>query len=83
MGRGTANTEALLGERATGRLRALLGAGPFRLVPIERDEDRYGRKLCIAVRGTRSIGDQLVREGLARTWDTRGDRRAERPTDYM
>lgn len=63
--------ERLLGDRATRRLRDLLSAGAFRLVRVDRDEDRYGRKLRIVVRGTMSIGDQLVREGLARTWDGR------------
>lgn len=32
--------EALLGDRATRRLRELLSAGPFRLAPVERDVDR-------------------------------------------
>jgi micrococcal nuclease len=63
--------EAVLGDRATMRLRELLSAGPFRLVRVGRDVDRYGRSLRIAVRGTESIGDQLVREGLARTWEGR------------
>lgn len=63
--------EADLGAKATARLRELLDAGPFDLVRIDRDEDRYGRKLRIAVRDGRSIGDQLVGEGLARTWGGR------------
>lgn len=63
--------EAQLGNRATRRLAELLSQGPFRLVPIKRDQDRYGRKLRVIVRGGQSIGDQLVREGLARTYDGR------------
>lgn len=63
--------EAELGERATRRLSELLSEGPFELVGIERDEDRYGRKLRVFVRDGRSIGDQLVAEGLARTWEGR------------
>lgn len=64
-------SEAELGAKATARLRELLDAGPFDLVEVDRDEDRYGRKLRIAVRDGRSIGDQLVGEGLARTWEGR------------
>jgi micrococcal nuclease len=60
--------ETELAARATERLAVLLAAGPFKLEPIDRDEDRYGRKLRIVTRGGRSIGDQLVAEGLARTW---------------
>ncbi|KQX39927.1 hypothetical protein ASD04_04550 [Devosia sp. Root436] len=60
--------EAALGRRAAARLRDLLSAGPFELVPIDRDEDVYGRKLRIVVRDGRSIGDTLVAEGLAHTW---------------
>lgn len=60
--------EKQLAARATRRLRALLGAGPFTIAPADRDEDRYGRKLRIIARGGRSIGLALVREGLARPW---------------
>ena len=61
--------EAELGERATRRLAELLAAGPFELVPIDRDEDRYGRKLRRVVRNGRDIGDILIAEGLARPYD--------------
>jgi endonuclease YncB( thermonuclease family) len=61
--------EKALGGRATDRLVALLSQGPFEMTSIgDRDEDRYGRKLRVIVRGGRSLGDQLVAEGLARTW---------------
>lgn len=65
--------EMELAGRATRRMRALLGAGPFELrrPPNGRDEDRYGRKLRIVIRDGRSLGDQLVAEGLARTWTGR------------
>ncbi|HKX77161.1 MAG TPA: thermonuclease family protein [Novosphingobium sp.] len=61
-----------LGMQATRRLRDLLNEGQFDLQPIgDRDEDQYGRKLRVAVRNGQSIGDQLVNEGLARTWSGR------------
>lgn len=63
--------EGLLGDRATRRLRDLLSAEPFRLASAGRDVDRYGRRLLVAVRGTSSIDNQLVREGLARTCNGR------------
>jgi micrococcal nuclease len=64
--------ERQLGVRATNRLRVLLNAGPFELRTLPgRDEDRYGRKLRVVRRDGRSLGDQLVSEGLARTWSGR------------
>jgi len=60
--------ERRLGERATRRLITLLNAAPFRLEQQGRDEDRYGRKLRVAMRGSRSLGEILVAEGLARRW---------------
>jgi len=61
--------EADLGERATARLHDLLNQGPVVLESLpDRDEDRYGRKLRIVTRNGNSLGDQLVGEGLARTW---------------
>lgn len=61
--------EARLGARATERLRTLLNEGPFELGGYARDTDRYGRKLRIVRRNGQSIGDILIREGLARRWD--------------
>ena len=60
--------EAALGARATARLTELLNAGAFTLAPVERDEDRYGRKLRIVTRGGQSLGERLVDEGLAERW---------------
>lgn len=54
--------------RATQRLHALLNQGPFTLEPIDRDADRYGRKLRIVTRGGESIGRMLVSKGLARRY---------------
>lgn len=64
-------SEADLGNRATERLAELMNAGPFELRMIDRDTDRYGRKLLILSRHGRSLGDQLVAEGLARPWEGR------------
>lgn len=63
--------EAELGDRATRRLAELMNQGPFRQAAAGRDTDRYGRKLRVLVRNGRSLGDQLVAEGLARTWEGR------------
>ncbi|WP_442966874.1 thermonuclease family protein [Rhizobium sp. C4] len=63
--------EQALGEAAKQRLLELLNAGPFDLKPIDRDTDRYGRKLRVVMRDGKSLGDVLVREGLARTWEGR------------
>ncbi len=65
--------ETRLAARATARMRVLLNDGSFELHPLAsgRDEDRYGRKLRIVTRSGRSLGDQLVAEGLARTWTGR------------
>lgn len=64
-------SEAELGDRATRRLAELMSAGPFDQQVGDRNVDRYGRKLRILVRDGRSLGDQLVSEGLARRWEGR------------
>lgn len=70
--RGECAFETELAAKATRRMEALLHQGPFTLRPIAgRDEDRYGRKLRVVTRGGQSLGDQLVAEGLARTWSGR------------
>lgn len=68
---GRCEYETALATRATNRMAQLLAAGPFELRSIDRDTDRYGRKLRIVTRNGRSLGDQLVAEGLARTWSGR------------
>ncbi|MEG8032322.1 thermonuclease family protein [Sphingomonas aurantiaca] len=60
--------EARLGQAATVKMQALLNAGPFTLVPIKRDVDRYGRKLRLVERDGKSLGAELVRHGLARNY---------------
>jgi endonuclease YncB( thermonuclease family) len=67
--------EAELGHRATDRFLALLNAGPFTLAAngdgTGRDHDRYGRLLRTVTRGGASVGEELVREGLAEQWKGR------------
>ena len=60
--------ESDLGTRATHRLQELVNAGPFAVTAVDRDTDKYGRKLRVLTRGGQSLGDVLVSEGLARTW---------------
>ena len=64
-------SEKALGERATERLRALLNAGPIELTRGERNKDIYGRLLRTVSRDGRSLGAELVAEGLARPWTGR------------
>lgn len=61
--------EARLGERATERLAELMNTGPFEAVVKGRAQDRYGRQLRVLMRDGRSLGQQLIDEGLARRWD--------------
>ncbi len=58
--------ERALGDRATRRLRQLLNEGAVSLESVDRDQDRYGRKLRIVMVDGRSVGGTLVDEGLAR-----------------
>ena len=62
--------EAALGRLATERLRQLLNAGPFTLLPPPdgRTQDHYGRQLRIVHRNGTSLGEMLVKEGLAVRW---------------
>lgn len=64
--------EQRLGESATMRLITLLNAGPFDLAASgPRDRDRYGRLLRVVTRRGRSLGQELVAEGLAESWKGR------------
>lgn len=65
--------EARLGARATDALIVQLNAGPFALAEIDRDEDRYGRKLRRVMRDGQSVGGAMVGAGVAR-WYDRGPR---------
>ena len=60
--------EKALGDRTTERLLELVNSGAVTLSSIERDEDRYGRKLRnVAVDG-QDVGETLIAEGLAREY---------------
>lgn len=61
--------ERVRGEAAKSRLLALLNAGKFSLAAGFRDEDKYGRKLRTVTRARKSLGEVLVQEGLAQSWD--------------
>jgi endonuclease YncB( thermonuclease family) len=63
-------SEYRLALQAKLRLVEILNAGPISLrLAGKRDADRYGRKLRVVSREGRSIGRQLIEEGLARPWD--------------
>lgn len=62
--------EARTGKAATQALHALLNQGAFSLENIDRDRDRFGRKLRIVTRGGKSLGGVLVDQGLARWYGT-------------
>ena len=58
--------EAALARRSADRLRVLLNAGEFEMVAHRlQQQDRHGRDLMLIRRGDRSIGSQLIDEGLA------------------
>lgn len=65
---GKCASERALAIRSRSRLRELLVEG----FEVHREgKDRFGRTLAIVTVNGRSVGDQLVREGLARTWSGR------------
>jgi endonuclease YncB( thermonuclease family) len=63
--------EQQLGDAATRRLIVLLNRGPFELQSGPRDADKYGRSLRTVTRSGRSLGGELVAEGLAESWKGR------------
>jgi endonuclease YncB( thermonuclease family) len=66
---GKCAAETALAVKARDRLRVLLNSG--KLVVHRQGKDRYGRTLAVVTVAGRSVGDQLVGAGLARTWSGR------------
>ena len=66
--RGKCRSESERAVQARNRLAVILGPG-FRI--HRSGTDRYGRTLAVLTVNGRSVGDQLVSEGLARTWSGR------------
>jgi micrococcal nuclease len=63
---GACAEETRLAERAAATLTQLLNMGPFVMTAVGGDErDQYGRELRSLSRNGRSIGEQMVEEGLA------------------
>jgi endonuclease YncB( thermonuclease family) len=61
--------EAALARRSAERLLALLNQGPFDMVAHRLQRmDRRGRDLMVLERGGKSIGSQLIDEGLAKRY---------------
>lgn len=60
--------EKYVGEVARNRLLELMNARGFSLQSGWRDTDRYGRNLRTLTRNSRSLGETLIEEGLARRW---------------
>jgi endonuclease YncB( thermonuclease family) len=69
IGPATCPEEQRRGLAAKVRLLALLNAGSFSLQADPHADEKDGQKLRVIYRGGRSIGMQLVGEGLARPWD--------------
>ena len=65
---GKCASERRLAMRARNRLLEILLNG-YRI--HRTGQDKYGRTLAIVTVNGRSVGDQLVSEGLARTWSGR------------
>ncbi|WP_082132743.1 thermonuclease family protein [Pelagerythrobacter marensis] len=63
---GKCSLETARARKARDRLLTLLNAAPYKI--YRQGKDRYGRTLAIVTNDGGSIGDQLVAEGLARTW---------------
>ena len=63
------NAERQIGEVTRDRLLDMLNGGAFSFATVERDKDRYGRKLRTVWRSDLSLGEQLVVEGLAARWN--------------
>ena len=66
---GACESERRLAETARATLVTLLNSERYNIV--RQGTDRYGRTLAIISNSRGSIGDQMVRVGVARTWSGR------------
>ena len=66
---GACESERRLARRARSTLISLLNSERYDIV--RQGTDRYGRTLAIVTNSRGSIGDQMVRAGVARTWSGR------------
>ena len=66
---GACESERRLAETARATLVTLLNSERYNIV--RQGTDRYGRTLAIVSNSRGSIGDQMVRVGVARTWSGR------------
>jgi len=66
---GACESERRLAETARATLVTLLNSERYNI--IRQGADRYGRTLAIVTNSRGSIGDQMVRVGVARTWSGR------------
>lgn len=66
---GSCESERRLAVRARDRLVTILNSERYNI--IRQGTDRYGRTLAIVTNSRGSIGDQMVRAGVARTWSGR------------
>ena len=63
-------SEKALGEKAKFRLLEILNSGSVALIASgDRDEDKFRRKLRRVTVAGRSVGDMLISEGLASSWE--------------
>jgi endonuclease YncB( thermonuclease family) len=67
------------GGAARSRLADLVGGGPVRCAP--RDRDHYGRVVAVCTAGGVDLGGRLVAEGLARAYTRYGDAYAAAEAD--
>ena len=69
---GACPAETMLAERSAAKLAELLNAGPFIMTATGGNErDQYGRELRVLTRNRVSIGDAMVRAGLAHDYGGR------------
>ncbi len=60
--------ELALGQKATRRLKALIGQGDTLVLEVSLKRDRYQRKLARALIADQDVADIMISEGLARAY---------------